>query len=425
MEKTYPLRRRWSAALLIAFTAVIALPSCQDEVITTYTYTTQVPVTIQVSTFREAAISVEPGRPLDNPGKIYLYGDYLFVSAPGEGIHVLDNSTPASPKNMNFIPIKGTGDLAINSNILYADNYIDLLAFDISDPKNIRMVKRETDVFPTMYSDREQGIIISYKDTVVTSTEERMSIGFWGRPAFRTDMMAFSGGESASRAGQSYGQGGSMARFTLLNNHLYTVDHFHMRVFDVNDPKDPKFLTDISLGWGIETIFPFQDKLFIGSMTGMFIYDASNPVRPTQMSRYDHITACDPVVANETHAFVTLRSGVACRFGVDELHVLDIVDPYQPKLLKTYPMDNPHGLGLSGNHLYIAEATHGLKSFDISDVLEIKQIEHLREIKSIDIIPGPKSLIVIGPEGVCQYDYTQPNKLRKLSCLSVGNKMIN
>ncbi|WP_209330593.1 LVIVD repeat-containing protein [Lunatimonas salinarum] len=424
MKKHLPQNLPFPSIFLYAWILLIGAVGCQDEVISTYTYTTQVPVTLQVSSFRNAEVVVEPGRPLDNIGKIYLYGDYLFVGAPGEGIHILDNTNPASPKNLNFIPIEGTGDLAINSNILYADNYIDLLAFDISDPSNITLVKREEDVFPTMYSNREEGIIVTYKDTVITSSEGRMSIGFWGRPAFRNDMMAFSGAESAGRTGQSYGQGGSMARFTLLNNHLYTVDHYHLRVFDVDDPKDPKFLTDISLGWGIETIFPFQDKLFIGSMTGMFIYDASDPARPKQMSRYDHITACDPVVANETHAFVTLRSGVACRLGVDELHVLDIVDPYQPKLVKTYPMDNPHGLGLSGKHLYIAEANHGLKSFDVSNVLDVKPLEHLTEIKSIDIIPGPKSLIVIGPEGVCQYDYSDPDKLRKLSCVAVNNPQI-
>lgn len=421
MKRFLPGPLQWTYFTILSLALMLVLTGCHDEVETTYTYKTQVPVLLQVNTFREKDIIIEPGRPLDSPGKIYIFGNSLFISEPGEGIHILDNTNPTTPKNISFIEIPGTADLAINSNILYADNYVDLLAFDISDPTDIKLVKRELDVFPNLYSYEETGTIVTYKDTVITSVEQHMTVGWWGRPAFRTDFMAFANSDASKVGGQSYGQGGSMARFTLLNNHLYTVDHNQLRVFDVNEPKDPAFLKEIELGWGIETIFPFQDKLFIGSMTGMFIYDASNPASPVQMSRYDHITACDPVVANETHAFVTLRSGVTCRMGVDELHVLDIVDPYQPKLVKTYPMENPHGLALAGDHLYIAEGMHGLKSFNVSNVLNIHPLERLNSLKSVDIIPGPKSLIVIGPEGVCQYDYAQPNKLRRLSCISVSS----
>jgi hypothetical protein len=87
-------------------------------------------------------------------------------------------------------------------------------------------------------------------------------------------------------------------------------------------------------------------------------------------------------------------------------------------------MDNPHGLGLSGDYLYLAEGDQGLKSFNVSDVMEItnNQLEHLKNLVSIDIIPGPKSLIVIGPDGVCQFDYSDPEKLKKLSCINVSNE---
>lgn len=425
MKTKIPDPFRWTSHLILSFMMILVLPSCEDQIESTYTYHTQVPVFLEVNTFRNAEIIIEPGKPLDNPGKIYIYGDYLFISEPDKGIHVLDNSNPASPTNINFINIPGTADLAINTNILYADNYVDLLAFDISDPTDIELVKREEDVFPNLYSYSETGTIVTYKDTVVTSTQENMQFSTWGRPAFRTDVMmmeSFSANNAGAKSGQSYGQGGSMARFTLLGGHLYAVDETDLRVFNVEDAKDPHFLDNINLGWGIETIFPFKDKLFIGSMTGMHIYDASNPSAPKRMAVYEHLTACDPVVVNEDYAFVTLRSGVTCRMAVNELHVLDIEDLYAPKLVKTYPMDNPHGLGLSGDYLYLAEGQYGLKSFDVSNVMTIKDnlIEHFKDFASIDIIPGPKSLIVIGPEGVCQFDYSDPEKLKKLSCINVS-----
>jgi hypothetical protein len=89
-------------------------------------------------------------------------------------------------------------------------------------------------------------------------------------------------------------------------------------------------------------------------------------------------------------------------------------------------MLNPHGLALSGDHLYIAEGQHGLKSFNVANVMGIdqNQLEFLKSMNSVDIIPGPKSLIVIGPDGVCQFDYTKPDKLKPLSCINVKNPVI-
>jgi hypothetical protein len=409
--------------VLSAVLLLLAINSCQDQIDSTYSYQTQIPVYMQMSTVREGDIIIEPGKPLDNPGKIYIYGDYLLINEPQKGIHLIDNSDPTHPDPVNFINIPGNVDMAINSGILYADSYVDLLAFDLSNPKAIEMVKRMEDVFPHMYTDLATTTFMTMKDTVVTYDSENRHgwggrSGLWGR----TDAFAL----NSSVGGESYGQGGSMARFTLMNGHLYAVDDNSLRIFDVRKATFPEYLKKISLGWGIETIFPFQDKLFIGSNTGMHIYDAATPSEPKVMSVYQHITACDPVVVNEEYAFVTLRSGVTCNLGVDELQVLNIKDPYNPELIKAYPMANPHGLALTENYLYLAEGKHGLKSFDVSDVLKIdqNQMEHLRSMRSVDLIPGPKSLIVIGPDGVCQFDYSKPNSLMPLSCLQVKNKIV-
>ncbi|WP_315816618.1 hypothetical protein [Paraflavitalea speifideaquila] len=75
------------------------------------------------------------------------------------------------------------------------------------------------------------------------------------------------------------GQGGSMARFTLINNFLYTVTANSLNTFDVSTAQQPSFVAARNLNnWGIETIFPFKEKLFIGSNSGMYIYNVSTPV---------------------------------------------------------------------------------------------------------------------------------------------------
>ncbi|MDO8968339.1 LVIVD repeat-containing protein [Algoriphagus sp.] len=406
------------ASILILISA-ISFSSCQDQVTTTYTYRAMMPVYLQMSDVRARTITIEPAHELENPGKIYLYGNYLLINEPQEGIHILDNTNPASPVNLNFIPIKGNVDLAVNNNMLYADNYVDLLVFDISNIRSIKLVERVKDVFNHLYTTSNTGVILTFKDTVLTSESDH---GFMGRGFFLNDSRA-SFASNFSGAAQSYGQGGSMARFTLMSGHLYAVDDYSLRVFDVKDPAKPRHLRNIELGWGIETIFPFQENLFIGSNSGMHIYDAKTPSNPQKMSVFEHVRACDPVVVNEKFAFVTLRNGRNCFNGVNELQVVDIANLRQPKLVKAYPMLNPHGLALAGDFLYVAEGKHGLKSFNVANVMGIdqNQLEFLQSMKSVDIIPGPKSLIVIGPDGVCQFDYSTPSKLKKLSCINVKN----
>jgi len=407
------MNSRFLSVLLVLSSILIF--SCTDEVTSTYSFRTMMPVYLEMKDVRAKAISVAPAQEIEEPGKIYIYKDYLFINEPNQGIHIYDNKNPANPINLSFIPIEGNVDLAINSDILYADNYVDLLAFDISNIRSIRLVKRVEDVFTHLYQ-HSTGKVITFKDTVITSEGPRWEYeNMWlVRPGMSLTA-------NMAKAAQSYGSGGSMARFTLMEGHLFAVDQNTLRVFDVVNPAEPKFVKPIDLGWGIETIFPFQQKLFIGSNRGMHIYDASTPSAPTRMAVYEHVLSCDPVVVNEEHAFVTLRSGNFCVNGVNELHVIDIKDPYQPKLKKAYPMLNPHGLGLAEQFLYVAEGKHGLKSFNVKDVLSIdkNQLEFLPSMKSVDLIPGPKSLIVIGPDGVCQFDYSNPAALKKLSCIQV------
>lgn len=52
-------------------------------------------------------------RKMERPGKIYQYGAYLLVNELWKGIHVFDNTNPASPRKLGFINILGNVDIAI------------------------------------------------------------------------------------------------------------------------------------------------------------------------------------------------------------------------------------------------------------------------------------------------------------------------
>lgn len=220
-------------------------------------------------------------------------------------------------------------------------------------------------------------------------------------------------------AGNKTGIGGSMARFTIYDNYLYAVDYSDMQVFDIAQANNPKAWSKVNIGWEIETIFPFKNKLFIGSTTGMYIYDVSKPWNPTYVSEFRHIRACDPVVANDDYAYVTLRSGTRCEGTSNQLDIIDIRDIFNPKLVKTYPMQEPAGLGLDGTTLFICDGPSGLKVFDVADATDIKLLDWQSDIKTYDVIPLGKSLLMIGRDGLFQYDYTDPTNLKLLSKIPI------
>lgn len=412
---------------------LVGLNGCTDKCKETRTFRQFTPLTLTIAQVRNGVQAEQP-RTLVNPGKIYTKDGFLLINELKEGIHVIDNRNPSSPQMVAFLRIPGNGDMAIRNNVLYADSYMDLVAFDISDPTNIRELNRVKEVFPNGQFDggywsvnTQQEIINDQKVAYVTQTlntdcENGMNTGGCFNCFFSMDtrgglVQNFSG--SSAPPANTNGTGGSMARFTLYNDYLYTVSQSDMQLFDIKTPSDPKKGNKINLGWGIETIFPYKDKLFIGAQSGMHIYDNSNPEKPTRMSTFEHARVCDPVVVHEDKAYVTLRSGSTCQGFTNQLDVVDVSNLYSPKLLKSYPMKNPHGLGIDFPNLFICEGAYGLKTFNASDALNINQLEHLEGFQAYDVIPLGKSLLMIGRDGFYQYDYSNPKNLRLLSKIPV------
>src|SRR5690349_3085327 len=131
-------------------------------------------------------------------------------------------------------------------------------------------------------------------------------------PAGSTTSTNSRGFGGAGTPGQD-GKGGSMARFAISGNNLYTVDQGGLTHYEISDANSPKRGNRVSLNFFVETIFPYQDKLFIGTQQGMHIMGIQNPASPNLIATVTHIVSCDPVVADSRYAYVTLRNGTNCR----------------------------------------------------------------------------------------------------------------
>jgi len=186
-----------------------------------------------------------------------------------------------------------------------------------------------------------------------------------------------SAGSVNDAGGNITGTGGSLARFTIMGDKLYTVNNTDLKTFDLSDKNNPRYVSRVPIGIGIETIFPYNGHLFIGSQLGMYIYDASsNPESPVKISEYEHVFSCDPVVVQDNYAYVTLRSGFGpCGRNTSELQIIDISNYSNPFLTNQVFMDGPKGLGVDGNRLFVCDANN-LMFFDISSPVSPQYIRH-------------------------------------------------
>ena len=418
----------YSLCLLIL---ALMVASCDDKVEFTRTYTVFEPVYTSPAEIRSLfAVEATP-RVLNEPGKIYMYGDYLFINEPGEGIHVINNADKSNPVNIKFIKLPGNYDIAAKDGALYADSYMDLVVLDIRDINNINVSSRAENIFVNamntgMYHP-EKGIVTDWieKEKIEVSSDEFGGIfphyyAYGGVSSFAAlDRSSLQ--QAFAPAAGSPGVGGSMARFTITGDYLYTIDNNALYTFNIQNPATPTRGTTTQVGWGIETVFPSNGNLFIGAQNGLYIYSLANPRAPRMLSLFTHVVSCDPVVVNGELAYVTLRGGTTCRGVVNQLDIINIKNPEAPELLVSYPMTSPYGLGYDNGLLFICEGQQGLKVFDATDTYKVGErlLTHKSDIDAYDVIPYEGVLILIGRDGLFQFDYSDPSNLKQLSRLTI------
>jgi len=425
--------------ILALIVLITGLQSCDlDNQVSTLntmqTYLIATPLKSDLITFKEEAIAVSEPTPIIESGKIYAYKNYIFVNDVYRGFHILDNTNPSAPENIGFIKLEGNNDISIKDDRLFADSYGDLVVMDITDIQNIEFSKRMENAiyqefwctvgFDVAWPEADAfdyGDFNASKDALTgwEVNEVRMSTSDFESKygATRTDVFLAndSAAENSVPTTSTTGQGGSFARFRIVDDYLYAVEPWSINVFNISDLDNPEVLDEVYAQGNIETIFNQGDILFLGGTQGMYIYDISSPDKPTYVSEFTHGRACDPVVVSGDYAYVTLRSSNFCGDGIESgLYIVDVSDLENPTLTKTYPMTEPYGLGIKEEKLFICDGPDGLKVYDKTNIGNLVQLNHFENINTYDVIPLSNSLLMIGDKVLYQYEYLD-NEIRLLS----------
>lgn len=101
----------------------------------------------------EGSFDILPAREIVQPGKIWVYNNYILLIEQYKGIHIIDNTNPNSPQRIRFINILGCTELAVREGIIYANNAVDLIGVKAEPSSStFYLTSRNRNVMPMISS---------------------------------------------------------------------------------------------------------------------------------------------------------------------------------------------------------------------------------------------------------------------------------
>jgi len=394
-----------------------ALFSCTEDLgKTTVEYEKAEAIYGDLDALRSTAL-VSPSRTITDPGKVYVSENLLLIGEEGEGIHVFDNSDPESPQELYFINIPQNREFYVTNNKIYAESLYDVVKIDISNIQAPVLESRVENAFANPRENSNGESLIGFTYTQVSETLDRSSNIFnlinGNDPIFFDFQQQLIPRSSvpASFAGSSGSSIGTVNRIAHAKDHLYIISNSNIYTFQDGDSFDK--VSENQIGWNMETIYPQEESLFIGTRNSMEILSIVNAANPAWVSNFSHATSCDPVLPAGNTAYVTLRSGTECDGNIDALTVIDIQDLTIPRSKQEIDMESPYGMTIINGQLYVGEGENGLKIFNILDDDTLELVDHDKSIQAYDVIPHPTKsdiILVASPSGFGQYQITSTSR---------------
>jgi len=409
-----------SATLLIAYSCNSDINSAQ------LTYTKATAIYGDLDAQRNLNLNDE-ARAISDPGKVYVSENLLLIGEEGEGIHVYDNTNPENPTALSFINIPNNKEFFVKDNFIYAESFYDMLKIDISDMNNPTLQSRVENAFIQAFTNAEGQVLIGFEFEVVTE-EIQEGTNVWNEIS-NNDQAFFdfeerlipSSAVPASFAGSSDSSIGTVNRIAHANDHVYVISSSFLTVF--SDNQNLELVESEQAGWQMETIYPQDQTLYIGTRNSVQVYDIEVPTNPRWQASFDHVDSCDPVLPDGDVAYVTLRTNdTGCPGDINALIVLDISNANRITELQEIEMLSPFGMTKIGDILYVGEGNNGLKTFDASNGSELSLINSDRDVQAYDVIAHPTRsdiILVAGPNGFGQYRVSETNQ--DLALLSMIN----
>ncbi|MGI9159945.1 MAG: LVIVD repeat-containing protein [Saprospiraceae bacterium] len=228
--------------------------------------------------------------------------------------------------------------------------------------------------------------------------------------------------DAASEWAES-GKSGSITRFTIHQGYLYALNPNEVLTYSLANPDKPELVHRLPTDYGLETIIVYDQTIYLGSRSALYILGISDPAAPVILSRTPREIAffggCDPVVVKENYAYSTIKI-IENRCGnpnsQSALLVYDVREKNNPENVGVYFLNEPNGLGYKDNLLFICdEGADQIVAFDISNPLELQSANISLPLEDpLDLIIDGNKMIVSARTEFQIYDLSDLSQIRQI-----------
>jgi len=204
----------------------------------------------------------------------------------------------------------------------------------------------------------------------------------------------------------------------IIGDYIYAVTDSELVTIDRSDAENSIEIDRQQISSRIENLYEAEGVLFVGSEVDMHIFKVADNGIPELQSSTQHIAfsdeveVCDPVVANQDIAYVTLSSvqpdnSQPCggEIVIDELRTYDVSDLTAPKLVNVQEMNSPQGLSIDGDLLFVT---------NLHANTMVYQVDHAGSTDLVAFIPGGAhdvfaangKVLIVSKTEIKQYDYS-------------------
>jgi len=224
------------------------------------------------------------------------------------------------------------------------------------------------------------------------------------------------------------GKSGSITRFAVYQNFMYVLNLNEVQTYDIQDKEKPKLVHRLATDYGLETITIYDNTVFLGSSTALYILDISNPAAPKILSQSDRLenlgfSGCDPVVVKDNYAYSTIKiiENFCGSVSVQSaLVVYDVTDKSAPLPVGVYSLGLPNGLGYKDNYLFVCdEGDDKLWVLDISNPQQLSFTDYSLSITDpVDLIVDGQRMIVSSKTDFQIFDISDISNIKKVGLIS-------
>jgi|GEM_PF-5775393 len=311
-------------------------------------------------------------------------GSVLFVRSTD--LYIYDYTDPLNPiERGQYTPTQWISSIHIDDTTAFlVDGFDELLAVDVSDLDNPTLVGQlPISGFASRIHTSEDKLYLSSasRDVYTIDISDLSNMSIIGQTLIRGYLhdlnandahliTASSGGLSIIDASltvtpppkQSFKTTSDNARgIDIDNNYAYIADDFGgVTIFDITIPFSPLKVSSVATSDRALNLKVDQDLLYVAALTGVDIFDVSDPYTPTLVGYIPITKAVGLDVQDNLLAIYSTEPGFVALY--------DIVDPTDPVHLSTHQgPEYPNEIIIRDDKVYVAGGYSTLVIIDISD----------------------------------------------------------